>query len=127
MHLLIFLKGPHKIHDAAHVNTLVSAQIPDPDLHPHLHSCVTKYMVPVMPQTMSRPFACRRMPTKIGIAPSATPGTSVTRPTLERRGIQSMQGPTMVTPSPSSLGGMSTPTGMWSPTILTSLQSMLAT
>src|SRR5713101_6951206 len=45
MHLLIFLKGPHKIHDAAHVNTLVSAQIPDPDLHPHLHSCVTKYML----------------------------------------------------------------------------------
>jgi hypothetical protein len=37
MHLLIFLDQADKIHDAAHVDTIVSAQIPDPELHPLLY------------------------------------------------------------------------------------------
>jgi PIF1-like helicase/Helitron helicase-like domain at N-terminus len=45
IHLLIFLKGPYKIRDAAHVDSIVSAQLPDPDVHPLLYDTVTKLMV----------------------------------------------------------------------------------
>src|SRR5882757_5412428 len=45
MHLLIFLDQADKIHDAAHVDTIVSAQIPDPLLHPLLYHTVTTCML----------------------------------------------------------------------------------
>jgi hypothetical protein len=45
MHLLIFLHEDDKIHDAAQVDSIVSAQIPDPQLHPLLHHTVTTCML----------------------------------------------------------------------------------
>jgi len=45
IHLLIFLKQRFKIRDAAHVNSIVSAQIPDPVAHPTLYATVTKCMM----------------------------------------------------------------------------------
>ncbi len=45
IHLLIFLKHPHKIRDAAHVDSIVSAQIPDPVAHPMLYETITKCMM----------------------------------------------------------------------------------
>ena len=45
MHLLIFLHPDDKIRDAAQVDSIVSAQIPDPDLHPLLYETVTTCML----------------------------------------------------------------------------------
>jgi hypothetical protein len=45
IHLLLFLKGPFKIRDAAHVDSIVSAQIPDPVAHPMLYETITKCMM----------------------------------------------------------------------------------
>ncbi len=45
IHLLIFLRGPYKIRDAPHVDTIVSAQIPDPVAHPMLYETITKCMM----------------------------------------------------------------------------------
>ena len=45
IHLLTFLKQQYKIHDANHVNLIVSAQIPDSVTHPFLYSTVTKCMM----------------------------------------------------------------------------------
>ena len=45
IHLLLFLKQAYKIRDAAHVNSIISAQIPDPDVHPVLYATVTKCMM----------------------------------------------------------------------------------
>ena len=44
MHLLLFLKQWFKICDAHHINSIVSAQIPDPVTHPALYATVTKCM-----------------------------------------------------------------------------------
>jgi hypothetical protein len=33
IHLLIFLKRAHKIRDADHVDSLISAKLPDPNVH----------------------------------------------------------------------------------------------
>ena len=45
MHLLIFLDEEDKIRDAAHVDHIVSAQLPDPELHPLLYRTVTTCML----------------------------------------------------------------------------------
>ena len=45
MHLLIFLDQPYKFFDGDDVNTLVSAQIPDPNLHPLLYNTVVNCML----------------------------------------------------------------------------------
>ena len=45
MHLLIFLDEPDKIHTAEQVDTIVSAQLPDPELHPRLYHTVTNCML----------------------------------------------------------------------------------
>src|SRR6202050_1087681 len=45
IHLLIFLRQQFKICDAAHVDTIVSAQIPNPIAHPMLYATVTKCMI----------------------------------------------------------------------------------
>ena len=42
---LLFMRGPFKIYDATHVNTIVSTEIPDPVAHPMLYSTVTKCMM----------------------------------------------------------------------------------
>jgi hypothetical protein len=45
MHLLVFLQPNHKIHDALQADTIISAQIPDKDVHPKLYETVTKCMI----------------------------------------------------------------------------------
>jgi hypothetical protein len=45
MHILIFLGEEDKIRDAAHVDRIVSAQIPDPELHPRLYATITNCML----------------------------------------------------------------------------------
>ena len=45
MHLLIFFNEEDKIRDAAHVDRIVSAQLPDPQLHPQLYQTVTNCML----------------------------------------------------------------------------------
>ena len=45
MHLLIFLDQEDKIHNANDVDDIVSAQIPDPELHPLLYQTVTNCML----------------------------------------------------------------------------------
>ena len=45
MHLLIFLDQADKIRDASDVDSIVSAQIPDPVAHPVLYNAVTQHMV----------------------------------------------------------------------------------
>ena len=45
MHLLTFFHEEDKICDAAHVDRIVSAQIPDPQLHPQLYQTVTNCML----------------------------------------------------------------------------------
>ena len=45
MHLLVFLDGPDKIRDVGHVDSIVSAQIPDPVTQPILYDIITKSMI----------------------------------------------------------------------------------
>jgi hypothetical protein len=45
VHILIFLQSPFKIRDPAHVDSIVSARLPDPNLQPILFNAVTRYMV----------------------------------------------------------------------------------
>ena len=45
MHLLIFLNQEDKILNANNVDDIVSAQIPDPELHPLLYQTVTNCML----------------------------------------------------------------------------------
>src|SRR6267143_100262 len=45
IHLLIFLKQQFKIRDAPHVDSIVSAKIPDPITHPMLYATVTKCVI----------------------------------------------------------------------------------
>lgn len=45
MHLLIFLREPDKIRDAAMVDSIVSARLPDPVTQPALYSTVTRMML----------------------------------------------------------------------------------
>ena len=45
VHLLILLLPDAKIQSAFQVDQIISAQIPDPITHPHLHALVTKLMV----------------------------------------------------------------------------------
>jgi len=57
IHLLIFLRQAFKICDAAHVDSIVSAQIPDPVAHPTLYAMVTKCMMhgPCSPELPNAP------------------------------------------------------------------------
>jgi len=45
IHLLIFLHPQHCIQDSHHINSMISAQLPDPQLQPLLYAKVTKYML----------------------------------------------------------------------------------
>jgi len=45
IHLLIFLYPQHRIRDSYHINSMISAQLPDPQLQPLLYAKVTKYML----------------------------------------------------------------------------------
>ena len=45
IHILVFLAAPHKVHDAAGADRIVSAQFPNPQTEPLLYATVTKTMV----------------------------------------------------------------------------------
>jgi hypothetical protein len=45
MHLLIFLQHQDHIRDTDHINSMVSAQLPDPETHPQLFEVVTSFML----------------------------------------------------------------------------------
>jgi len=45
IHLLIFLHPQHRIQDSHHINSMILAQLPDPQLQPLLYAKVTKYML----------------------------------------------------------------------------------
>ena len=45
IHLLIFLHSQHRIRDSHHINSMISAQLPDPQLQPLLFAKVTKYIL----------------------------------------------------------------------------------
>ena len=45
MHLLISLDLAYKIRDASHVDSIVSAQIPNPIAHPVLYNVISQTMV----------------------------------------------------------------------------------
>jgi len=45
IHLLIFLHSQDCIRDPHHINSMISAQLPDPQLQPLLYAKVTKYML----------------------------------------------------------------------------------
>jgi len=45
IHLLIFLHSQYRIRDSHHINSMISAQLPDPQLQPLLYAKVTKYML----------------------------------------------------------------------------------
>ncbi|KAL3636382.1 hypothetical protein CASFOL_020929 [Castilleja foliolosa] len=44
-HALIWVTTPYKIHDAASIDRYVTAEIPDPSVHPVLHKVITDYMI----------------------------------------------------------------------------------
>ena len=45
IHLLIFLHSQDHIRDSHHINSMISAQLPNPQLQPLLYAKVTKYMI----------------------------------------------------------------------------------
>ena len=45
IHLLIFFHPQYRIWDSHHINSMISAQLPDPQLQPLLYAKVTKYML----------------------------------------------------------------------------------
>jgi len=45
IYLLIFLHSQYRIQDSHHINSMISAQLPDPQLQPLLYAKVTKYML----------------------------------------------------------------------------------
>ena len=45
IYLLTFLHSQHHIWDSYHINSMISAQLPDPQLQPLLYAKVTKYML----------------------------------------------------------------------------------
>jgi len=45
IHLLIFLHPQHHIQNSHHINSMILAQLPDPQLQPLLYAKVTKYML----------------------------------------------------------------------------------
>jgi hypothetical protein len=45
MHLLIFLKREYKLQSPEVIDSIISAEWPDPDLQPHLFSAVKKFMI----------------------------------------------------------------------------------
>ncbi|KNZ71857.1 hypothetical protein J132_05682 [Termitomyces sp. J132] len=48
MHILIFFHHHHRIQNASHVDSIVSAQIPDPVAQPHLYQVLAllEFLIP---------------------------------------------------------------------------------
>ena len=62
IHLLIFLEEQDKICTVEQINGVISAQIPDSNIHPQLHSVVTRYMLhgPCPPQRCIERNVCTK-------------------------------------------------------------------
>ena len=62
MHLLVFLEEPDKIHAVEQVDAIISAQIPDPQIHPQLHAAITRSMLhgPCSPQRCLENNVCKK-------------------------------------------------------------------
>ena len=62
MHLLVFLEEQDKIQTVGQIDAVISAQIPELDLHPQLHSVVTRYMLhgPCSPQRCIENNICKK-------------------------------------------------------------------
>ena len=63
MHLLIFLEEPDKIRAVEQIDAIISAQIPDPQIHPQLHAAITKSMLhgPCSPQRYIENNVCQKV------------------------------------------------------------------
>ena len=62
MHLLVFLEEQDKIRTVEQIDAVISAQISELDLHPQLHSVVTRYMLhgPCSPQRCIENNICKK-------------------------------------------------------------------
>ena len=62
MHLLIFLEPESKIHTAEQVDSFISAQIPDQNVHPQLYEAVSKFMLhgPCTPERCLENGLCKK-------------------------------------------------------------------
>ena len=62
MHLLIFLEEQDKIRTMEQVDTIISTQLPDPNVHPQLHSAISKCMLhgPCSPQRCIENNVCKK-------------------------------------------------------------------
>ena len=62
MHLLIFLENQDKIHTVQQVDALISAQIPNENIHPQLHGAVTHFMLhgPCTPERCLQNGRCKK-------------------------------------------------------------------
>ena len=62
MHLLIFLEEPDKIRAVEQIDAIISAQIPDSQIHPQLHAAITKSMLhgPCSPQRCIENNVCKK-------------------------------------------------------------------
>ena len=70
MHLLIFLEEQDKIRTVEQVDAIISAQLPDPNVHPQLHSAISKCMLhgPCSPQRCIENNVCKKCFPKAFIA-----------------------------------------------------------
>jgi len=125
MHLLIFLKG-HTRYAMQHVDSIVSAQLPDRPPSPSMSSAPIHAAWSLgAPDHVSAP-CMEKDANQHTTAPSTTPRSSVRRLTLVMMDTPSIPGQTMGTPSKvaQSITHMSSPTVMFVPYNLTSLPSM---
>ena len=62
MHLLVFLEQQDKIQSVEQIDAIISAQIPDPAVHPQLHAAVSRYMLhgPCSPQRCIENNVCKK-------------------------------------------------------------------
>lgn len=62
VHMLIFLEEGDKIRFVEQIDAFISAQIPDPEVHPQLHAAVTKYMLhgPCTPERCMENNVCKK-------------------------------------------------------------------
>ena len=60
--IFFFFEGARQIRTVEQIDGVISAQIPDPNLHPQLHSAVTKYMLhgPCSPQRCIENNVCKK-------------------------------------------------------------------
>ena len=62
VHMLIFLEEGDKIRTVEQIDAFISAQFPDPEVHPQLHAAVSKYMLhgPCTPERCMENNVCKK-------------------------------------------------------------------